>query len=187
MGLDITYYNNIKKIDIEIDEDDDNYQDKLEQLYNNNFFMAYKGYFPYQFGDLEDNVFYENDYNEGFYAGSYGGYNVWRNLLSILAGYKNSEYVWKNFNNLIRKNKLNVINGENISFPPFYELINFSDAEGIICSDICKKLYKDFVDFDEKAQEKIHDEKFGEYFYEKYKEWTQAFKIASDNGAVSFH
>lgn len=182
MGLDISYYSNIKKVLDKIDEEDDDYDEKVDNAYDISDFCVYgEEHFKYQLGELEIGAYYKGEYSMGFCAGSYGGYNFWRNQLSKLAGYSSDEEVWKEFGKLMRKYKLKKIEKQDISFPPFYELINFSDCEGTICSNVSKKLYEDFLKFDKKAKN------IDDYFYKKYKEWTNAFKIASDNGAVCFH
>jgi hypothetical protein len=68
-----------------------------------------------------------------------------------------------------------------IKVKPFYELINFSDCEGIIGPEVSTKLYNDFVKFEVVAKNEE------EYFYRKYKDWMKAFKVASNKGVVSFH
>lgn len=65
---------------------------------------------------------------------------------------------------------------------PFYELIDFSDCEGVIGPEVSAKLAKDFADWDEQAKRTLDD-----YDYEMYSNWHKAFKIASDGGAVIFH
>lgn len=63
---------------------------------------------------------------------------------------------------------------------PFYELIFFSDCEGTIGYEICKKLYGDFVEFDKISS--MQDENF----YNTYSKFKEAFRVASDNGVVVF-
>ena len=174
MGLDISYYSDIKKIDI--NKDDNNY-DHIRINNNHNDF-------EYHLGSLEKDAIYkpkQKGEHGSFRAGSYGGYNNWRNQLSVIAGYDSSKEVWKNFENEFRKLKLAKIQNESSKMKPFYELINFSDCEGDIGPEISKKLYQDFIDFEEQAK------KEDSYFYDKYEEWKKAFKIASKNGIVSFH
>jgi hypothetical protein len=149
------------------------------------FSTSYNGCFDYQLGSLKKFIQYDTTAESEighFRAGSYSGYNQWRNELSIIAGYDSVDQVWKDFDSNIRLVKLKRIEGENAKLKPFYELINFSDAEGLIGPEICKKLYQDFMDFDDKAKE-VEDS----WIYEKYLEWKEAFKVASDDGLVAFH
>ena len=68
---------------------------------------------------------------------------------------------------------------------PFFELIHFSDCEGIIGPKISAKLAKDFADNQAKADVYRVDE--ASWFREKYSDWRRAFEMAADNGAVEFH
>jgi len=185
MGLDISYYSNLKLSGKQTGEESD-WEDHDVRIYNEKCFT-------YQLGSLIREHLYDttpSSHYGGFRAGSYGGYNQWRNNLAKMAGYNDAEEVWQDetfdsfkvCNN--RKDKLDSINGEIVErIKPFYELINFSDAEGSIGPEIAKKLYEDFVNFDEQAQNYTEED----WFYKLYEEWKEAFKIASENGAVLFH
>lgn len=107
-----------------------------------------------------DNVF-------GFRAGSYSGYNRWREWLAALAGHGSPETVWRTPN----------------APGPFVELINFSDCEGTIGPVVAAKLAKDFAEWGERA--KANDAEG--YNYIQYCEWRKAFEMAADHGAVAFH
>ncbi len=183
MGLDISYYSNLKIVGPKTDEDSDY-----------DYVIAYNAKcFEYQFGSLKRDYLYEETVNSqygDFSAGAYSSYNQWRNDLAKMLGYKGAKEVWndisfdtyKKFN--LRKDKLDSISGDIVDkVKPFYELINFSDTEGIIGSEISKKLYQDFVDFNDTAKSYTNYNSF----YDKYLEWLEAFKIASENGAVEFH
>lgn len=100
-----------------------------------------------------------------FRAGSYSGYNAWREELASLAGYTPEE-AWSG----------------KIEAAPFLELVNFSDCEGERDQHISKKLAADFAAFQEKA-----DSHYDEYFRAKYADWRRAFELASENGRVEFH
>lgn len=62
----------------------------------------------------------------------------------------------------------------------FFELINFSDCEGVLGPLVSKKLAYDFSMFEEQARNE------GGIFYEIYMWWKKAFEIAADEGAVQF-
>jgi hypothetical protein len=180
MGLDISYYSKIKKVGKKRNDDSD--YDHIV-LFNDKCFQ-------YQLGSLNVDYLYKattNSIEDSFSAGAYSSYNRWRNMLAKMAGYNCASEVWNDssFNTFdicnIRKIKLKTINGEKIErIKPFYELINFSDTEGTIGSEVSQKLYQDFVDFEEVA--KLEDE----YFYSKYLNWMKAFEVASDGGMVNF-
>ena len=129
--------------------------------YVNDGFMAAK--------DLSPDSVYEYEDSFEFRAGSYGGYNDWREALSMFAYNVPPSVVWKN--NDAYKDK------------PFYRLINFSDCEGIIGPEECKKLDKNFRDY----QEAFSNSSANEWHKEKYNEWLKAFGLAADNGFVEFH
>lgn len=99
-----------------------------------------------------------------FRAGSYSGYNDWRDLLDDLS------------------EQLIIDRPEPQPGPPFMELINFADNEGVIGPIVSAKLAKDFADNAEAAAKFSPDD----YFLDKYREWQKAFTMAADNGAVEF-
>lgn len=175
MGLDISAYSNVEEV-VDIEKYD---EDALYDFY----YTGNNGAFLIQLGKLKKDTYYRISLNSkyhSFRAGSYGGYNNWRKQLAVMAGYGSVQNVWNDFNNDIRYHKLKKIQNEDDHIKPFYLIINFSDCEGFIGPDISKKLYMDFVNFDEKAKEQ------DEYFYNKYCEWKEAFRIASEYGFVIF-
>lgn len=113
-----------------------------------------------------------------FRAGSYSGYNYWRNELAKLAGNKQTPY--KSFNG---KTELRYdATVWTIKRGAFWELIDFSDAEGVIGPVVCKRVYKDFLQH-QVAASKHPDE----YFRASYQDWTKAFSMCANNGAIVFH
>ena len=102
-----------------------------------------------------------------FRTGSYSYYNEWRNRLAQIILNVPAEIVWHNL--------------EEYTNQPFFELINFSDAEGTIGPEASKRLHNAFVEFREMAQ------KEDEYFQRLYDDMTEAFKLGSQNGLVTFH
>lgn len=198
MGLDISYYGNVKRIpDEEVPEGVEAFNqayDDWESSRDNNTYLYYldpdRSYFGGHMKGLEPG-WYEVPREGGGYlrAGSYSGYNSWRNDLALAAGYEGGvEEVWGMGDQLYQPDS-----------PPFLELINFSDAEGVIGPDISKKLYNDFVNNEKKVKDevdkwflKIHptksyDVEDTKWFNQKYNEWKEAFRTASQNGFVSFH
>lgn len=170
MGLDITAYKNLKLTDIPADED-------LET--DGNYTMLYPEQSPDVVGDLTSDYFYEYEDSMGFNAGSYSGYNNWRNDLARLAGYPLEQY--KGYFDIVSES--HCVACWNGAKGPFSELINFSDCDGIIGTEVAKKLAKDFADF----QEKANTFEAYNFWLEKYNYWRKAFEMASENGAVVFH
>jgi len=108
----------------------------------------------------------------GFRAGSYSGYNRWREWLAKVAGLEAPKLIWES---------------ESPS-GPFVELINFADNEGIIGPLVSAKLAKDFAEHEERIASLASDEQsFDPYNLEKYRAWRKAFEMAADGGAVEFH
>lgn len=125
-----------------------------------------------QHDDLESGFYRCGDkYERSFKAGSYSGYNRWREKLSLLALGVMPEEVW---------DQPELYRGK-----PFVELIHFSDCEGVIGPKTSAKLAKDFVEFKERAEE---DEGLKEYSsfmpYSHYDEWAEAFKLAAETHGV---
>lgn len=178
MGLDITGYSKIEKVAVELDEDGDPIDDSAYDDYVRIYAMGGRD----QHDQLEDRAFYSVDGEAfGFRAGSYSGYNDWRETLARLAGYPLTPY--KGF-----------MGGESACHAaacwdgatgPFAELIDFPDNEGNIGPVTSAKLAKDFADFDERA--KYFDGDEDGWFYKKYLDWKKAFELASDGGTVDFH
>ena len=121
-----------------------------------------------------------------FRAGSYSGYSSWRRTLAKMIGWE-IEDLWQHVETLVQRNEnLNDVLNENDRFSvdiPFVELLHFSDCEGFIGPKTSAKLHSDFLEWDENAK---NFDSQNSYFYEKYQEWTEAFKVASDGGCVIF-
>jgi hypothetical protein len=120
--------------------------------------------FPARAADLQDGAVYSYAECEDFLSRSYGNYNAWRDELAQMAGYASASDAWSNH-----------------SSGPFWELINFSDCEGVIGPAVSAKLARDFAEWDEKAAQ------FGEDFYHYgYRQLRAAFEMAADGGMVRF-
>ena len=121
----------------------------------------------------------------GFRAGSYSGYGEWRDDLAKASNYGSANNIWQD--------------PESVRGRPFVELINFSDADGVIGPVMSEKLYMDFVEQEENIMKKVYEwylkfdpekEYDGDtvkWFRQKYSDWKQAFNVARNNGAVIFH
>lgn len=118
-------------------------------------------------GDLKPGRYIATGEQYGFGAGSYSGYNDWRDELARLVGLNEAGDVFDP-----------AVTG------PFVELINFADNEGYIGAKVAAKLHKDFLDHRDKAKVQDTDRA---WFYSKYERWMRAFELAADNGVVDFH
>lgn len=177
MGLGVSAFSKLRKLDALFDADGEPVDPTTRERICNAVSVYVNCDFPGRADELEDRGVYAFEGSTRFHAGSYGGYNAWREQLAKLAGYpkqdvdpahryrEHSAAAW-----------LGLAEGL-----PFVELVNFSDCEGVIGAGVAAKLARDFADFDERAAG------VGDYFYEKYREWRQAFELAADGGCVRFH
>lgn len=160
MGLDISAYRKLVPVRPRKNEDDDGYEEKLVSFRENMNF-------PGRIEGIEEHMLYRYAERHGFRAGSYGGYNRWREWLASLVG-TSPKAMWAN-----------------PQPGPFSELINFSDCEGVLGPKIAAKLAKDFAEYDKKARSAA--DPADSYDYELYQHWRKAMELAADGGAVDFH
>lgn len=171
MGLDISAYSNLEYIEtIDIEEWEDRYWMRQDDMPFETV-MAY--HWIDEYADratpiVENGVYKINGETHAFRAGSYIGYNIWREQLSFMATGLNPRTIWDN--------------EDRYRGVPFFELINFSDSEGIIGPTVAAKLAVDFAAYQEKADRHPDD-----YFRKKYADWRKAFELAADGGMVAFH
>lgn len=112
----------------------------------------------------------------GFQAGSYSGYNRWRENLCRFANGVAPDTIW--------------FDEETWAGKPFFELVMFSDAEGTIGPKTSAKLAKDFADYELhclSAAQQLADVDEREWFVEKYEDFRAAFELAAQDGFVIFH
>jgi hypothetical protein len=113
-----------------------------------------------------------------FSAGSYSGYNRWRNELARLAGYPASASTSVKG---VSEQRYDATAWK-LKKGPFWELINFSDAEGVIGPQACKRIYADFIQY----QPAIRGHADAD-FLASYNDWFKAFKLCANGGALAFH
>jgi hypothetical protein len=166
MGLDITAYRQLKLApDAAIDEGGNPAEWQKFWRPGASMDWSEKNWLGRAKGIANSNALYSFAEEFDFQAGSYSGYNDWRNWLAQVAGWRSAEDAWK------------------AGGGAFFELIYFSDSEGVIGSEVSAKLAEDFAEYDEKARSMGEDG----YRYKKYQEWRRAFEMAADGGAVDFH
>lgn len=177
MGLDITAYKNIKKSEAQLDDDGYAIDPATgEEIADGNWFPTWLNHdFPGRADDIEDGAVYTYEDCTGLDVG-YGGHFWWRDELAKMAGYPVAEL---DMGYLKQKNYFG--GASQAGGGPFYELINFSDSEGIIGTEVSKKLAADFIKFE--GNSKV----MGERFATLYQRWKAAFEMASENGCVRFH
>lgn len=179
MGLDITAYQDLTKLDCVFSADGEPIDPQSRAPIEGDYYHAYiNPDFPDQAGGIDDRAVYRYEKSMRFRAGSYGGYNRWREELARLAGYPTAEY---NYHGSIEQR--HDAGCWAAGSGPFFELICFSDCEGVIGSATAAKLAKDFAEFRQLADNEGEDE----YWRGLYAEWQKAFEMAAQNGAVHFH
>lgn len=168
MGLDIAAYKGIKflyPIDLDLFDGWDRPKGEV---------AIAPVHFRERMGSLKDGVYSYAEVNTDR-IGSYGYYNVFRNALSELALEAPADTVWAN-----RKE---------YEDQPFFELINFSDAEGILGPEVCMELHADFESWDSDADSRWWDELDSHLyndFIETYRQLASAVCFAAGDGFVSF-
>jgi len=177
MGLYITAYRKLTKIDAVFDADGEPIDPKTRESIDYDFHAYLNPDFHGRADDIEDRAIYSAQDSFRLRAGSYGGYNRWREQLAKVAGYPATDY--EQYGRTTKRHDAGAWDADS---GPFWELINFSDCEGVIGSAVSAKLAKDFAEF-QQAADLVEDE----YFRSKYSEWREAFEMASDAGAVHFH
>lgn len=103
-----------------------------------------------------------------FRAGSYTSYNDWREMLAKMVTDEPIETIWERD----PRKRCSI---------PFFELLHFSDCEGILGRRVARKLKRDFIAWREDAKE------IGGEFWELYGRWGAATEIAADRGMILFH
>lgn len=182
MGLDITAYRRVTKLDVIFDEDGEALDKETKEYVEHDVRVCANKDFPGREEGVDDRAAYKAEDSMGFRAGSYGGYNAWREELAKLAGYPATPY--DRYNSVQMRHDAGAWAAE---CGPFWELICFSDCEGTIGPIVSAKLAKDFAEWDERAKQ--HDESAGLNggLYELFQEWRKAFEMAADGGLVDFH
>lgn len=175
MGLNITAYRNIKEIGCVFDEDGEPIDPTTGEEIDYDFRAYVNSDFPGRADDVRGGAVYSSQDSTSFRM-SYGGYSHWRNELARVAGFPETE-----LGRLGSVAKRHDAGAWAATEGPFWELILFSDCEGVIGSAVAGKLANDFAQYQEQA------DKEDEHFRNWYAAWREAFEMAAEGGAVSFH
>ena len=176
MGLDITAYSHLKHVgphekDPALNEGEPGgpnawcyYENHVEAFAYDCFPASYRG-LPvlrtergFVFGGCYETT--EETKMHSFCAGSYGGYNRWREALA---------------------EQFNAPVGKPDPAKPFYELIWFSDNEGTIGPETAQDLLADFREHADVWRSPFESHR------DLYNDWLRAFELAADGGLVRFH
>lgn len=169
MGLDVKAVNNLEYAE-PLDWD---VYEELYDLGEKITYLQVNPHFPHSSVGVVDGIYRLTPDSEEYswHAGSYGGYNLFREFLAESAGYTPHD-CWESPYSYLGS--------------AFYELVNFSDAEGTIGTEASRALYQDFVENREAFVDFVGDDDVM-YFVERYDVWTEGLRIASNNGYVIFH
>lgn len=169
MGLDITAYKKVKLVKAAKRRGAHNWDDPLCDT-DDHSYLDDRNY-PEQADGLKAGIYKLLGKPFGFHAGSYTGYNAWREWLAELVD-ATPEELWNARGAAKARARLT----------PFYALIAFSDCEGFIGPKTSAKLVKDFDAFARKAKKSGRD-----YEMAVFKDFRKAFRIAAKGGIVEFH
>jgi hypothetical protein len=80
---------------------------------------------------------------------------------------------------------INLVWERPMPYYPFIEIINFSDCEGMINNNNCKKLNDEFIKWESRIKEIAKDDT---YFLNFYENISSLFKLAvENNGIISYN
>lgn len=176
MGLDITAYRKLAKVEGGRVNDDGYAEDANGKLLPNARTFYDNTDFPGRIAPIEGRVPYTYEDADDVFSAGYMGYGFWREELAKLAGYPLTEV--STYGITEHKHAAACWNG---ATGPFSELINFADNEGTIGSVAAAKLLQDFIEWDEKAQQ-VQTPRF----YERYSAMRKGLEMAADDGALRF-
>lgn len=179
MGLDVTAWERVERVDHEGDEPPEpgGYDDHAHL----------SGDFRERGDDLEPGWYRTGGERHDFRAGSYSGYNWWRAELGALVGTRPEE-VWEAAKVAHRETgaSLEAV-PERYRDLPFVELLDFTDCDGYVGPRTSAALAADFAEWAERAEARAGTIANGDYWIETYREFRRAFEVAARGGAVRFH
>lgn len=186
MGLDLTAYAGMKKLDVACNSDGEpidpatgkemDWHDYVHVLVNTDF--------PGRANEFEDGAFYSYEYSDsGELHWSYGGYNEWREWLARFAGWPTTPY--------LRFGKVEELHAatawETEDGGPFWELICFSDCEGVLGSAVCRKLADEFAAHYPRLVEQYNRGWHKGWSLSSYRGLWWACELAANGGCIVFH
>lgn len=189
MGLDVTAYEKLGEF---IGPYSEELQNKLDEDWSENeenYIHIFSGDFPERLDGLAPGYYRTEGEEMGFRAGAYSAYNRWRGRLAEIAwGVK---YEVK-FENMQMTDTLRAWEREG---QPFFELVWFTDCDGVLGPKTCAKLAKDFAEYEAKAEaasigdmDAYHQHDIeGSAFMHVYRKFKEAFELAANSGIVKYH
>lgn len=174
MGLDVDAYYGLSKLDHLYDADGEPVDRKTGEWLEDAWVMFYVNpSFSNREGSIVGRVAYSyTDADDVLHMG-YGSFNQWREKLAEIAGWPLSSY-----NRYDTDYPSYAASAWNATEGPLWELIFFSDAEGVLGPETCKKLAADFDAITGDTSEL-------EPTFSKFKDAVN--RAANENGAIKFH
>lgn len=142
MGLDISAYRKLTKLDVLFNEDGGPVDPATREPVEDYYKVWANPDFPGRADGLEASACYSYADTKHVFSRSYGGYNRWREELAKLAGYP-LDYR-ETFGVRKASHAAAAWNGKVQAGAPFWELVNFADNEGTIGPTVAAKLLRDF-------------------------------------------
>lgn len=168
MGLDVSAYKNLTKLECVFDADGDPIDPVTREPIESYFKVYANSDFPGREEGLEHNGVYSFEDDMSGPSIGYGSYSHWREGLAKLAGYEATP------RELYGKTEmLHAAACWGGAAGPFAELINFTDCDGVIGPVVAARLLADFQAFDSKAS--LMDP----HFYSVYREFLHCFEMAA--------
>lgn len=174
MGLEIYAYKNITKATgVHLDDDGEIINSDTGEYVGGYYFRPYiNPDFPGRADGIDPDSIYAFEDSVECLEGSYSGYSGFRETLAKIAGYDQEvgphgrltycAACWR---------------GEK---GPFWQMINFADNEGVIGTEACKSLARDFKKYLENASRE------DEWFFTCYKRLMAGVEMAAQNGALEY-
>ena len=153
MGLDISVYQNIRLLSTDVKED---------RIRIENGEIDFTAYVIHE--SWEPRI--KNLKNDGEYSGD-----------CVYSEFSSGYISYSHFRSQL--DNLSPLTGKGT---PFNEVIDFADNEGCIDWETSAKLYRDFVDFHDKAMKT-----FDKALIWKYETMMESFRLGAQNGVVKFH
>ena len=174
MGLDVDAYYGLTKRDHLFDANGEPVDRKTGEDLEGDWVMFYTTHgFPNREGSIVGNVAYSYTDSDDVLSMGYGRFNVWREKLAEIAGWPLSSY-----NQYGRDWPSHAASAWDVTEGPLWELIFFSDCEGVLGPETCKKLAADFDAITGDTSEL-------EPTFSKFK--AAVNRAANENGALKFH
>lgn len=141
--------------------------------------------FPGRADSLPAKFLYRSDETEHTVHVGYSIHSYWRDWLAKTAGYPAAEP--DGIDDSYTRMFPHTTAAWRGHVGPFYELLNFSDCEGVIGPDTSAKLAVEFAEWEERIMATPNDVAPRFDFHKLYRGWKRSFEIAAGKGFVHFH